>query len=74
MDELFDPQSSPVNTVVYSSVGASSLLAFFFEAFFAAGFSVAVSSVFGAARFALGAAAAPPRLRRLLSASFAGFA
>jgi hypothetical protein len=38
MDELFDPQSSPVITVVYSSVAASSVLAFFFETFFAAGF------------------------------------
>jgi hypothetical protein len=64
MDELFDPQSSPVNTVVYSSLAASSVLAFFFEAFLAAGFSVAVASDFGVARFARGAAAAPPRFRR----------
>src|SRR6185369_2415218 len=56
----------------YSSVLASSVLAFFFEAFFAAGFSAAAASVFGVARFARGAAAAPPRFRRLLSASFAG--
>src|SRR5215212_3462110 len=62
------------STVVYSSLAASSLVAFFFEVRFAAGFSVAPSSVFGVARFALGAAAAPPRLRCLLSASFAGFA
>jgi hypothetical protein len=73
MDELFDPQSSPVIRV-YSSL-ASLLGAFFFEAFFVAGFAAAASgSSFFAARFARGAAAAPPRLRPLLSASFAGFA
>src|SRR5688572_12146713 len=55
-----------------------SSLAFFFEAFeafFAAGFSSVASaaSFFAVARFARGAAAAPPRLRCLLSASFSGF-
>jgi hypothetical protein len=73
MDELFDPQFSPVIAVVFSSLAASSLLAFF-EAFFVAGFSAVVSSFFGVARFARGAATAPPRLRRLLSAGFAAFA
>jgi hypothetical protein len=71
MDELFDPQSSPFkfDSEIYSSDF------FFFEAFFVAGFStVSVASVFGAVRFALGAAAAPPRLRPLLSANFAGLA
>ena len=54
----------------------SSVLAFFFEAFFVAGFSAAASSFFDVAwpRFARGAAAAPPRFLRLLSANFAGFA
>ena len=48
---------------------------FFLEAFFAAGFSaVSAASVFAVLRFARGAAAAPPRLRPLLSANFAGFA
>src|SRR5215216_1586167 len=54
----------------------SSVWGFFFEALLVAGFSAVASgsSFFEAARFALGAAAAPPRLRRLLSSSFAGFA
>jgi hypothetical protein len=62
------------STVVYSSVETSPPLAFRFEVFFVSDFSVAASSVFGVTRFALGAAAAPPRLRRLLASSLAGFA
>jgi hypothetical protein len=43
------------------------------DAFLADGFSVpSVTSAFGATFFARGAAAAPPRFRPLLSASFAG--
>jgi hypothetical protein len=46
------------------------------EAFFATGFSAgaSVSAFLADARFDRGAAAAPPRLRPLLSVSFAGFA
>jgi hypothetical protein len=53
---------------------SSSVLGFFFEALFVAGFSAAASFFFAVARFVRGAAAAPPRLRRLLSANFAGLA
>jgi hypothetical protein len=82
MDELFDPQSSPnkiANCEFATRMKFESEIYcffFFFEAFLVAGFSVvaAGSSFFETARFALGAAAAPPRFRRLLAASFAGFA
>jgi hypothetical protein len=61
----------------------SSAFALFFEARLAAFFSptalaaasdLSEASVLGAARLALGAAAAPPRFRPLLSANLAGFA
>jgi hypothetical protein len=80
MDELFVPQSSPfeisnLKSEIRIPIYSSDFSAFFLEAFLAAGFSVpSVTSAFGAAFFALGAAAAPPRFRDLLSATFAGFA
>jgi hypothetical protein len=66
-----------VSSKIYRSQTYSLLLlARFFDAFFAAGFSVvspvASARTFGAVRFARGAAAAPPRFRPLLSASLAG--
>jgi hypothetical protein len=57
---------------------SSDFVLFFLAAFLVAGFSdvseLALTSDFEAVLFALGAAAAPPRLRPLLSASFAGLA
>jgi hypothetical protein len=79
MDELFDPQSSPfeisnLKSEIPIPIYSSDFSAFFLDAFLVAGFSAAsVTSAFGATFFARGAAAAPPRFRPLLSASFAGF-
>ena len=79
MDELFDPQSSPfeisnLKSEIHIPIYSSDFSAFFLEAFFVVDFAAAsVTSAFGATFFARGAAAAPPRFRPLLSASFAGF-
>ena len=79
MDELFDPQSSPfeisnLKSEIRIPIYSSDFSAFFLDAFLVTGFSdTSATSAFGATFFARGAAAAPPRFRPLLSASFAGF-
>ena len=76
-------QSQTSNLKSAIEIYSSFLAGFFFDAFLVAGFSTAFVSVFeafaavsafGAAFFARGAAAAPPRFRPLLAASFAGLA
>jgi hypothetical protein len=63
---------------IKNATAQSSDLTFFFEAFLATALSevsdfFVFASALGAVRLARGAAAAPPRLRLLLSTSFAGF-
>jgi hypothetical protein len=64
--DFFDP---PFDAVLVPAFAPDSFFSVAAVAFFSA-----AASPFGATRFALGAATAPPRLRPLLSASLAGFA